>query len=802
MQPEALPSGIPIETIVSGSAPRIVIGSQSYSMGGGGSAPWVQMVVLDRQTLAPGGSPSTYAGGTGGVMQLADDIEELDSDDLVIISGWGSGTADSPVVLETTLRSIGFSYDPGAAASVAQGDFSVVGVPGIPPGTAHQVVGQSQRGSSPPGGMQGFLQTDVNGNFAFTWPPRDLTFDTHADSSSDRQNVMSVSTASNPIASDQVSGGPAFHLVWLDALTGAVLGNRTFPTTVEGMADFANRLAIISGDDGRETILVQSIGAPNASSADSQSWAAAASGIQEYGANRYVFAGLDGKGGYSFIGAEGLPFTDGLNAGEELAQAIAGSPSARLSGLLRPNDQGTLTGAVNVTQPPGTPSAQVLPALDPLLTEPAEPFDYDFSSTGLKQQAIADAQAFLVSRSCDPNVTPKQAVCGGLDLGGVVDTTFGIRSLYWTNNQNWGKLQSSISDIDPAQGLGCDSDCQLAVKTLRGDFVQPGDSFRGLEEEFGLVDDVSDYFKSGSSEYLYGALTAAGSESSDFFTAVALQILKQYDQPAAKPEGVDGLKITEDVMSIARSAAAPVPVAGGAISAAFGISGGTLSLIQDLNTTPGGIPAYDPAAFESDFSTWGTEVVGEYNDSLASLDKAFDLLVSDQGRLGDAAAMVTTQGGGGWELSDEDSSALPTAVANTAAQFMWTTMLPVPVVAVLCPPAQNLGTAATDPAALVSLVSEGGPALEQEMLFLVDTTGRTPEILDKQTAGVLFSQIQSPASGQPNLAALGFRKPYFMSGQVGGPDPSGSGGFDYAALNSSTRTFFEVGSPPICLAGP
>lgn len=802
-QPDVLPSGIPIETIVSGASPRVTVGDDPpYPMEEGG---WAQLVVLDRHCLGPAQLVKTYFGGPQAGQELAADLDTLDDDQLVIVSGGGGGAVPfNDINVVTALKSIGAIFGSSDDRAVFSGDFSVVGIPGLPEGTADQLFGQPQTGSSPPGGMSGFLQLDTEDNYAFTWPPRELTFDTQTDASSDNQNVMSISTSSDPVESLPVPIGAGFHLVWLDALTGQVRGNRTFLVDVTGAADLANQLKNLLDSDERDLILVQSIGEPDAANADEESWAEAAAAIERFGANRYAFAGLDGTGEYSFVGAEGRPELHGLNSGEELVQVLTGASSARQTGTLQPDDQGTLTPSSSMT--PKESDSDLTAALDSLLSQPDEPFDYDFSSTGLDPDAIGDAQELLVSNLCDPDAQPPQAVCGGLELGGVLDETFGIRAHYWGKEDDaidWGDKLTSLGQLERSRTVGCDSACWTAVRTLRGDFVESGDKFRGLEQEFQLLDVVKPYFMTSEEGTLAYALQGAGEPTDVYFTAVSQQILALYDPPeGSAPGGVDAQKILDDVLTLDSTLEGMVPVVGGPISSAIRLPVAINQLVSDLSTNSGGTPAYDPIAFQSSFANWGTTLADVYTDGLAAFGRAVDLLTSDQGRLFEAAARVSP--GGKWVLSDAEAANLPISIANSAAHYMWETMLPVPAVGVLCDPTPLVERPSPsqppnpDGIAGVNLVDDAGTGIEERILFLANTTGEFPAFLDNGTVGILFDELKDPAAGQANLTALGFLAPFFMSGRNGGPEPEGTGGFTYAAGNSDVFEHFQNQLAPTC----
>ena len=206
--PDVLPSGVPIQTIGSGTTPGVTVGpasgfvKQFYPMDNPSTA-WMQMVVLNRATLSPSaaipGGNKTYT--AANLSQFDEDVEGLDSSSLVILSGGGGANiANQPGAADAldAFLSLGGILDTIDCANLQQGqecsealgvgsqsdffagDFSLVGVPGLNPGQAAQFVGMqgASNAALPKGAMQGVLQQDVQGNFTFNWPQSDLTFDT------------------------------------------------------------------------------------------------------------------------------------------------------------------------------------------------------------------------------------------------------------------------------------------------------------------------------------------------------------------------------------------------------------------------------------------------------------------------------------------------------------------------------------------------------------------------------------------------------------------------------------------------
>ena len=814
VQPAALPEGVPIQTIVSNSAPKVVVRSFDFPMGTSDcsqtSAPgWVQMVVLRRDTLSCH-STATYAATQFQDELLSQAIDALTSDVLVILSGGGDPNPYASVDnIQDAFNGLGGSTvsddSEDLIGDIQAGRFSLVGVPGMNAGNAHQLVGDSLDGSSPAGAISGHLQLDSNNNYAFAWPVTNLTFDTSAPGSTGSQNLIKVG--------DQTFTGAlsdnGFQLVWLDAVSGepyrasnGLDPNVTYDVSTTGISDFQNQLNLLLDDERRTTVLIHSLNRPNIFPGQdaAPAWALAAIALAEFGANRYVFPGLDGSGGYSFVGAESLPENDGPNAGSEYAQSktgsdtyLPGSDAARITGLLQRNEQGTLDSEVNSATPSEDPNPSDF-EVTPILAQPDQPFDWDFSDRppglGISDQAIQDAQEFIVSAACDGTTLP----CGGLELGGVVDPTFGIRALYWTQNfdpSTWQGAKDGFRDLNPTAARGCDTACQDAVDYLSGADAGFG-GFQGLPTEFGQVARVVGYFEGGGSGSLRDELERAATAANTWFTSVSSEIISLYDPPPQPPSGPNVSGIIIGVLNLHAGLVGAVPIVGGTMSAPDKIAAAVMQIVQASQTTPGGLPANDPLVFNEDIKTWGGYVLNVFNGQIKTLSTISDLLVSDQGRLNDAARNIsipanTTDGSGNHSWQIPQDSDLSTRLAASVGRYLYASMMPVPAQAVLCDtefpltPDQIAAAGAYN----ASLVSDSGDGIEQRILGLANVTGDSPRGLDSDQVTTLFGQ--PPATGVPTpRGPQGFWKPTFMS-EAG---PAGTGGFTYAPDGSRAKPIF------------
>jgi hypothetical protein len=164
--------------------PNAAAGEQFYPLGAGDSA---QIVVLDRQTLAPVSSAS-YPAGSGFVAQAQSALSGLPATDLALVTTWPSAAwassgsnGDGLIVQQLTAAKgplAGIGASPITAVDAANGmameDSTVtwVGVQGFPAGSDWERIGGGNYGTGGPsgsvgGGLNGFLTFDPAGNYTY-----------------------------------------------------------------------------------------------------------------------------------------------------------------------------------------------------------------------------------------------------------------------------------------------------------------------------------------------------------------------------------------------------------------------------------------------------------------------------------------------------------------------------------------------------------------------------------------------------------------------------------------------------------
>jgi hypothetical protein len=664
-QPDVLPGGIPVATIVSDSKPGIQVGLGFYPAGTG-SGTWAEMVVLDRATLGEI-SNSTYTGNAQGMASLATDVGNLSNADLVIVSGIGRPAALSSTAQHSLHDALAGSNGIGAAlpqgtSPLLFGNWSVIGVPGTPSGTAHQCIETFCwiHPGAVLGEMAGSLQLDISDNYAFAWQPTFDTFDTQAQGSTSTQNVMQITfgdTSPESYPSAQMNG-PAVQLLRLDPGTLAVLGNFTYSTSTGStcggsgcLQDLANQLRQIANDPTPGMIMLTSFGQPNVSASGAPgTWAQIAQTLQGMGANPWVLLGLNGTGDYTFVGAEGLPALDGPNAGAELSQVETGAASARLTGVFVRDNLGLWQAGTNGNPTATDGPATFEPDLAKILAQTPQPFPA-FNTRG--EQA---AQQYIATQLAAANAPL------------TVDPFYGLRANYWSNDASidWGVEASTLDGIGP-----CQSSCPAGYDSADFQSVK-----KELTSEFNGVAAVMDFFTGGKTSDIAGLMESVATAGAYTFEGTAYQINQLFNPPSA--HGIDLSDIIQGALWTSSGFAGIIPGAE-EFAAPLGIAAGMLQFEQGVTNNPDGTSALDPTAFDNNMKKWGANLASLWLTSIDSVGLLADQLVGDKGRLDAAVEEINdfrTNPDQGWGLDPQNENALQQSMSRSLGQYMYRTMLP------------------------------------------------------------------------------------------------------------------------------
>jgi hypothetical protein len=740
VQPDALPSGVPVQTIVSAAAPGIQVGPTFYPAGAGS----VQMLVLDRTTLAPatsiqGGANQAFPGTDAGMQALSAAVPG--SDEYIVLlgnppgrsiqlSGQGSGTLQSVAsgLGAQTLNTGGGNW----ATALAGGGWSLVGIPGLPQGQATSLFGLQQSADQPVGAMSGSFVIDSTGvNYQFTWPFTFTTFDTQAPGSSANQNVISVAGAT--YTSDVVpSGQSAFQVVALDAGTLALRSQSTIAVRSDPTA-LGSQLGALAGDAAPALVLVTSIGnpsVPQGASVDPAGWPAVAGAVDSLGGNPWALLALDGSGNYSLVGATALN-QQGPNLGADLSQPVdpsAGSP--RLAGTLQRGPQGTWQPAFNGSPSTATSPAAFQPEIAQVLAQPAQPFT-PFPS-GAQQAA--------------------EACINGLLGFGPLDPTWGIRANYWVDDDIvWATEQSSLRGFGSGACTGVPASAFSAVQSQ-------------LVTEFGQVARVRGYFTGGSSADLNGILTDAVADSSFGFDAVYGTVRSLY-HPSGTARGPSGFSMLAAILS----GGAPLF---GELAPVVSIVAAAANIAGQVANAQSGASLVGATAFEAAAGALAGTLETNWQAAFEGLDHVADLFVSDAGRLQTAYTMIGTPGSeGGWGLDTASIAQLTNRLDRSIGQYMWYALLPTTLESYQCvvpAPASNWyeETNNTPSRARFPVVAAGsnyfgGMQIAPGFLSIAKPGGSDPAAPSQATLNTLFGT----GNGQ-----LGLQPFYFLRGatQAGG----------------------------------
>ncbi len=431
------PVGLPIDTM---PAPgQISINGRTQKLTGD----WIQLVAFDRQTLeikrtqsfsvsqsastltsAIAKDPSTAYVLTGGGRAVSLDDAHVEALRAVIKQLGGT---------ERTLPNAQYSDDLGLAG----GNWSILGYPGAPGGSAHQRWGGNQNPFLPKvelgGPLRGYLQLDSGGNYAFA-SPNYLPFDTETAIAGGQANRITIGDTHYDSAT-LPPGQPGVQILQLDQNTLRQVDNYTYrlnisPTepddgSVNQIASELNALEEGFGTDYGTPmlIIVQTIGDPVPLNDNWTREGGLIDGLASIGATPDVVAMLDGSGGYSLVGGTRLPG----RFGSENSEAI--TKSSGLTGVLSQNRQGQFTASDSA---PGD-------VFDPTIYTLAYQAPTPWPASGTP--GLAAANSYFAR-----------------ELG--LENTRDVRINYWAHPVSWTSDQylGRIADPDDIQYIPCPAD--------------------------------------------------------------------------------------------------------------------------------------------------------------------------------------------------------------------------------------------------------------------------------------------------------------------------------------------------------
>jgi hypothetical protein len=799
---DVTPQGSPVQTLVSTKAPRVELGEKSYPMDAPGQS-FAQLVVVERCSLVVR-SNETFGAGAAELEKLGNALLELPSSDIAIVSG-GGGATPSPRAFEEALpdlyrglASIGVEFGAGAgsAEALAGGDFSAVGVPGMAQGEATQLLGRGREAGVPNGDISGFLRLDSTGaNYTFAWPWANLPFQlgetpAPAEGPAPKSNTIILGGVPYTEAKPAPSG---FHLLWVEPASLRPLGQESVSAEGTGPATLAARLQL-AREQGA-TVFLSSFGRPDLARLAATPSAPEVRGLAEvareltyFGANEYAFAGLAGKGDYTFVGTAGSTELNGPDSGTELVQELAGTKSSLLVGTLVRNRQGTwVPGGDGSPVKPGSSAEEFGSGpLDELLSE-SHPFQ------PLERDEEMAAQRYIF----------KQLGIGGKESARV-DPRFGLRILYWDGGSSFGsgefeKLATKLGSIP---------------RCKRGKTTESQDCWREfpavattLAKEFEEVALVKAYFFDESNPESIADVFAAGyGKGTLSFDTISKEVEGFFPTSAGSVRG-ETAGILNGSLTVGEGFASAIPVAGGIASGAIEVVQGANQIVESTTDEADGRPTGGLREFDGDVTEWADALSDRQEGALKNLETVADLIVGDPVRLERFAKLFTVPAAeGGFDLTSGERDELIVGLQRSLARFLYSTMVPVPVRVTspftgpfFVPPK----TAGAEGVREVNVPVGSGAA--STIRFDQDIAPFSGGLLDAKQIKKLFGPLPAGAASKFELGQpLGFAPEFFLSPAIELNDGNLSAGFQTTAfcdqdqiLNyEETPAFIEANEGP------
>jgi hypothetical protein len=337
VEPNFEPIGVAIDTRAEDEETAgIRIGGSFYPfpVNGEGGA---RFVLLDAQTLELIRTENVSLNGSHSEIAQKMVTESAPDKNVLVVSScrYADCTTD-PADARTGFSAIE-SYSDGKRGQTTENQGATLGAINESENQRYGELAGWLRPGVPLGGVQGGL-------FAFVNPER-FAFDTEA-SSTTFSNTIRVGSIEYPVRLSGAAGGFEVLVLGpdLEPELGTPVAFSTISTTGEGQAEEEAMTALLNRAGPLQTVIVQSIG-------DAQPYSAAATALGQalarLGASPWTFLGLNGAGGYAFVGngfskartESGSLTSEVAEAGEGLTHGGDGS----LDGLLTRNAESALS---------------------------------------------------------------------------------------------------------------------------------------------------------------------------------------------------------------------------------------------------------------------------------------------------------------------------------------------------------------------------------------------------------------------------------------------------------------------------
>lgn len=611
-QLDAPPIGVPIATIPQQGG--ITISGETIVSGG----QWIQMAVLERDTLAVNGAlTGTYEFTDSDLSRFTSAISKVraptatDAGELVVVTGANNQPDDTDLpanwvsALESAYKQLGGTLrpfiqttgdeDPGFGC----GQWSLIGIKGTDEGQAAQQQ-QFCLANGLPGNLVGYLQLDSLQRYGFV-SNQYIPFDTdvfRAPPNTVRVQIgSSTSFVNESFTSDALAAGESgFYVLALDQATlqklsdFTVATNQGFDQIVSGVNDLNAHLATLAGTVSPALVIIQSIGTP---SAEDPSWLGLTPLIKALGGTPGVFnypAKIMGAGGYTLVGGVNLS-----GFGTEQSSAVTGhlNQSSQLTGVLKLNRQSQWVG--DLSDPTGYANPAELLAI---ISQPDQ--DWPVPAPGNTGQMAA--MEYIASE-----ISPGAPFVDRSD----------VRPNYWLEALGVSWDTSLLTAIPPPPA---------SSGVTREDFDAV---IAQLMIEFPVVKALNDYYDGLQTAVLGGTILSEG-----LLASIGSDIAQAVEPPPPKTSSFDEFF---DIFTIAtRVAGSFVPFPGGAPLAAMS---GAMQIIGIVDTSPAGNNNLSQQV-EADTATLEADVAETAIGVFENLDQVYSLLVSDWGRLQAAGQKV------------------------------------------------------------------------------------------------------------------------------------------------------------------
>jgi hypothetical protein len=618
-QPAAPPIGVPVGTIPQGVNGIRLAGTLPNT------GNWVQVVVLARDSLAVQQNVSFST--SDSPSKLSDLVKGLNTSNLVIVTGGGrkvSLSGSQVSALKTVFSDLGGTtktLGSGSDLGLGSGQWSLIGVPRMESGQATQSFGIATTPGGAPGGLGGYLQLDNHDNYAFTFGQFE-PFDTVAQNTA--PNTISVG-GQNYAGGSLATGSSGFHVLVLDQQLHEVV-NTAIPTNTATGNDSAGEGALQAVLDTIQTrqqpafVVVQSIGHPGPR--DNYWVQQLAPLIGKLGGTVDVFNDLDTNGfgsggGYTLVGGY-QPQGPGL----EQSEAMTGTGSAQLSGMLRRNRQSQWVPAA------AGPLDGIDLSMAAIAYEPSAPWPY------------TDTPGHLAATTWIAQ-----------QLG--LDYTQDIRANYYEKPTAFdaGLLKAESDLVCPRNNPGFNFDDCTDVQGALG-------------HEFGWVNEVNSAFSQFPAMF-----TTAKIQGLVDIKAISQKVQSSLHNPSSSSGiEVDFLGILSELLVVAQDFAGDENPE---LSLGLGMAWAAMGVASDVTTSETGSP--ELSKYEIEASQLGSEMVTSYGDAEHNLAQVRNLLVSNYRALKDAAAKAKTD----WSLSTAQTTALQDGLQLSGDQLFYGAFTPL-----------------------------------------------------------------------------------------------------------------------------